>query len=61
MLNSEAVSRIYSKQGTYLLPMVTPLGCPGFSSYAQAHGVILGAVVTVMKAFFDESFVIPNP
>jgi len=47
--------------GTYLLPQSYPEGCPIFSAYPSGHASILGACVTVLKAFFDESFVIPGP
>ncbi len=61
VLNSQAVSRVFSRYGTYLLPHADPEGCPAHPSYAQQHSVNAGASVTVLKWFFDESFVIPNP
>ena len=30
-------------------------------SYPAGHATIAGACVTVLKAFFDENFIIPNP
>jgi len=47
--------------GTYLLPMAFPEGSPTHPSYGAGHATVAGACVTVLKAFFDESFVIPNP
>ncbi len=61
VLNSQAVSRVFSRYGTYLLPHADPEGCPAHPSYAENHGVNAGASVTVLKWFFDESVVIPNP
>jgi hypothetical protein len=61
LLNSQAVKNVFSKYGTYLLPAAYPEGCPQHPSYPEAHGSVAGAGVTVLKAFFDENFVIPNP
>jgi hypothetical protein len=61
LLNSQAVKAVFSKYGTYLLPAAYPEGCPQHPSYPEAHGSVAGAGVTVLKAFFDETFVIPNP
>ena len=38
-----------------------PQGCPQHPLYAQGHGTVAGACVTILKAFFDETFVIPDP
>ncbi len=62
LLNSQAVKSIFNNNhGTYLLPAAYPEGCPQHPSYPEAHGSVAGAGVTALKAFFDESFVIPNP
>jgi hypothetical protein len=61
VLNSQAVGQIFTKHNSYLLPAAYPEGGPQHPSYAEGHGVIAGACVTALKAFFDESFVIPNP
>jgi hypothetical protein len=61
LLNSQAVKGTFSKYGTYLLPAAYPEGCPQHPSYPEAHGSVAGAGVTALKAFFDETFVIPNP
>ncbi len=61
LLNSQAVSEVFSKFDTYLLPMAYPEGCPTHPAYPAGHACIAGAGVTVLKAFFNESFVIPNP
>ncbi|HEY9624531.1 MAG TPA: vanadium-dependent haloperoxidase [Crinalium sp.] len=61
VLNSQALSRSFSKFGTYLLPQAFPEGAPIHSSYPGGASVIAGIHATLLKAFFDESFVIPNP
>jgi hypothetical protein len=61
VLNSEAVFRVYNKYGTYFLPQAYPEGCPPHPSYPSGHATFIGAMVTMLKAFFNEEFVIPNP
>lgn len=61
LLNSAVLPTIFSKFGTYLLPMAYPEGCPAFSAYPEGHSSVAGACVTMLKAFFNESFVIANP
>ena len=61
VLNSVAVEQIFSKYGTYLLPTAFPEGNPQHPSYPEAHGVVAGACVTALKAFFNEAFVLSNP
>ncbi len=61
ILNSAALKSVFTAHGTYLLPMPYPAGCPLHPSYPAAHSVVAGAQVTMLKALFNESFVIPNP
>lgn len=61
LLNCDALSRTFSKFGTYLLPVAYPEGCPTHPAYPAGHACITGAGVTVLKAFFNESFIFPNP
>lgn len=61
VLNSEAVSLVFNKYGTYLLPQAYAEGCPTHPSYPAGHANFIGAMVTILKAFFNESFVIPDP
>lgn len=61
VLNSAALTEVFSRHGTYLLPMAFPEGCPTHPAYGAGHATVAGACVTVLKAFFDESFVIPEP
>lgn len=61
MLNSNAVQQVFSRNGTYLLPMAFPEGCPQHPSYGAGHATVAGACTTILKAFFDETWVIQNP
>jgi len=53
VLNSQAVARVFSEHGSYLLPAAYPEGCPQHPSYGQGHAAIAGACVTMLKAFFS--------
>ncbi|MEO1014360.1 MAG: vanadium-dependent haloperoxidase [Pseudomonadota bacterium] len=59
--NSDAISRIFSRNGTYLLPMAFPEGSPTHPSYPAGHAAMAGACCTVLKAFFDEDKSIDSP
>ncbi len=61
ILDSMTLDRIFSTHGTYLLPVAFPEGSPAHPSYCAGHATVAGACVTILKAWFDESFVIPNP
>ncbi len=61
VMGSDAVRRVFSQNGTYLLPHAFPEGCPQHPSYGQGHGAVAGACVTILKAFFDESWAMPKP
>lgn len=61
LFNSQAVYQVFSKFGTFLLPMAYPEGCPTHPAYPAGHACFAGAGVTMLKAFFKESFIIPNP
>lgn len=40
--------------GTYLLALMYPEGCPAHPSYPSGHATVAGAVSTVVKAFMDD-------
>jgi hypothetical protein len=61
ILGSKALERSAAKFGSHLLPHVYPEGAPIHSSYPGGASVIGAVNATLLKAFFDESFVIPNP
>jgi hypothetical protein len=55
VLHSEAVDRVFQRNGTYLLPHAFPEGCPQHPSYGEGHGTVAGACATMVKAFFDDA------
>ena len=61
VLNSHAVANVKTQTGTYLLPQAFPEGSPMHPSYGAGHATIAGASITLLKALFDETFVVPNP
>jgi hypothetical protein len=61
ILNSQAPQQVFTKYGTYLLPQPFPEGSPTHPSYPTGHGTVGGACITMLKFFFDENYVIPNP
>lgn len=68
VLQSQAVQEIYkltsklnNGEGTYLLPQMYPEGCPLHPTFPSAHASVAGGCITILKAFFNEDFVIPNP
>jgi hypothetical protein len=61
ILGSEAVARASAAHGTALLPVAYPEGSPTHPAYPAAHGSNAGACATILKAFFAEDFVIPQP
>lgn len=61
LLDSEALARTYEKFGTYLIPHAYPEGAPIHGSYPAGSAATAGVSATLLKAYFDESHVIPNP
>jgi hypothetical protein len=61
ILDASAVQETFASTGSYLLPQAYPDGCPLHPAYPSGHSVGAGSTVTMLKAFFDESFVIPDP
>jgi hypothetical protein len=53
--------KAFQSHGTYLLPQAYAEGCPLHPSYGSGHATVAGACVTILKAWFDESFVLPDP
>ena len=60
-LSSAALARVFSRYRSYLLPQAYPEGSPLHPSYGAGHATVAGACVTMLKALFDESFVVPQP
>lgn len=61
LVNSDAVAQIFANRGSYLLPQAYPEGSPTHPSYPAGHACIAGACTTILKAFFEESLVLPSP
>jgi membrane-associated phospholipid phosphatase len=61
LLNSQAVDAIGEAYDSALLPMAYPEGCPAHPSYPSGHATVAGACITMLKAFFNEAFPIPQP
>jgi len=61
LFDAEAVQRVYHQFGSYLLPSAYPEGAPTHPAYPAGHAVIGGACVTLLKACYNEAFVLPNP
>jgi hypothetical protein len=45
---------------SFLLPQAFPEGAPTHPAYGAGHATVAGACVTVLKAWFDESFILPG-
>jgi len=58
---SEALDRSFDEFGTYFLSSAYPEGAPNHGSYPGGASSIGAVSATILKAFFDETFVIPNP
>jgi hypothetical protein len=61
VLNSQAVQSSFNRYGDYFLSQAFPEGSPTHPAYPTGHGAVAGACITVLKFFFDNNFVIPNP
>ena len=60
ILASAVLGEVSGRTGSYLLPMAYPEGAPQHPSYGAGHATVAGACVTILKAFFDESAVLPG-
>ncbi|MFK8011148.1 MAG: vanadium-dependent haloperoxidase [Marinicellaceae bacterium] len=61
IMSSSAVSQTLQKQGNALLSQTYPEGSPTHPSYPAGHACVAGACTTVMKAWFKEDALFPNP
>ncbi len=61
ILNSPVLNEIFDLNGTFLLPQAYPEGAPVHPAYPSGHATWAGATVTVLKAFFNESTIMPDP
>jgi hypothetical protein len=61
VLNSQAVAQSHAVNNSYFLAQSFPEGSPAHPSYPTGHGTVGGACITMLKFFFDETWVFPNP
>jgi membrane-associated phospholipid phosphatase len=61
LLGTTGANASFAKFGTFLLPMAYPEGSPTHPAYPSGHATIAGACVTILKSFFNEDFVLPEP
>lgn len=61
ILESDAVARTFAANGSYLLPLANNTGAPTHPGYPSGATISAATPVTLLKAFFDENYVIPNP
>ncbi len=60
-LNSSTRLGKYFTTANKLLPMAFPEGSPTHPAYGAGHATVAGACTTILKAWFNENFVIPSP
>ncbi len=56
LMSSDVLNRVKAKNNNYILNSVYPEGSPSHPAYPAGHSVFIGAVVTILKAFFKEDF-----
>lgn len=61
ILRSQALDRVRHAYKSALLPQAYPEGSPTHPAYPAGHSAVAGACATVLKAFVDEGFVVPDP
>jgi hypothetical protein len=61
LMHSDALAAMLSVQSNALLAQSYPEGSPTHPSYPAGHAVINAAGTTVLKAFFEETFVLREP
>ena len=59
-VQSDAFTEMRRRTGTCLLPMAWPEGAPLHPAYPSAHAATAGAMVTVLKAYYAEEWVMPD-
>lgn len=60
ILNSYALTETHSRYGSYFLPMAYTEGSPTHPAYPAGHATIAGACCTILKAFFNEDYVMQD-
>jgi hypothetical protein len=49
----------FKRQDSFLLSQAFPEGCPTHPSYTAGHATVAGAQATILKALYDETYVLP--
>jgi hypothetical protein len=60
-LATGGLSEYFPRNGVYLLPQAYPEGSPTHPAYGAGHATGSGAMITILKAFFDDTALIENP
>lgn len=58
LLSSQVLNRTFEKIGSYLLSQAYPEGSPVHPSYPAGHATFIGAGTTILKAWYNEDFMI---
>ena len=61
VLNSAGAELAASNTGGYFLSQAYPEGSPTHPAYPAGHATIAGSCCTILKAFFNEDYVLPDP
>lgn len=61
ILNSQGLAQTFAATGNWFLPQAFPEGSPYHPSYPTGHGTVGGACITLLKFFFDQTYVFTNP
>lgn len=61
VLTSNVLAHVFAAHGSYFLPQAFPEGSPLHPSYGAGHATVAGAAVTILKAVFDEDWILPSP
>jgi hypothetical protein len=59
--NALNAAGVFTNPDNHLLPMAFPEGSPMHPAYGAGHATVAGACVTILKAFFDHTAVLPGP
>jgi hypothetical protein len=60
-LDGYVFKKVHDKNGNYLLPQAYPDGSPVHPADNSGHAAATSAGITILKAFFNNDFVIPDP
>lgn len=61
VLGAAVLDEVHARYASYLLPVAFPEGSPTHPAYGAGHATVAGACTTILKAWFDESALLPDP